>query len=143
MGLFFSSVGQYKSSWYETARNLFQSRNTQRARSELLAQENRELRLRNEQLSQDSQETKQQLEQARQLLQQQQQANEELRQRPITLPSDLALPNHTYGPKMISLCLNLCKEIGFRPTATALKIVFHWLGLDVKIPSFESMRVWS
>jgi cell shape-determining protein MreC len=70
MGLFFSSVGQYKSSWYETARNLFQSRNTQRARAEMLAQENRELRLRNGQLSQDSQETKQQLEQTRQLLQQ-------------------------------------------------------------------------
>ncbi len=44
---------------------------------------------------------------------------------------------------MISLCLNLCKEIGFRPTETALKIVFDWLGIDAKIPSFDSIRVWS
>ena len=143
MGLFFISVGEYKSSWYETARILFRSRNNQRARAAMLAEETRQLRLRNEQLRQESQETKKQLEQTRQLLQQQQQANEELRQQPITLPSDLALPNHTYGPKMISLCLNLCKEIGFRPAATGLKIVFDWLDIDAKIPSFDSMRVWS
>ena len=143
MGLFFSSVGEYKSSWYETARSLFRSRNTQRARAEMLAEEARELRLRNEQLGQSSEETKKQLEQTKQLLQQQQQANEELRQQPITLPSDLALPNHTYGPKMISLCLNLAKEIGFRPTETALQVVFDWLGIEVKVPSFDSVRVWS
>ncbi len=138
MGLFFSSVGEYKSSWYEIARNLFRSRNNQRARAEILAEEARELRLRNEQLRHKSEETKKQLEQTKQLLQQQQQqqqqqANEELRQQPIALPSDLALPNHTYGPKMISICLNLCKEIGFRPAATALKIVFDWLDIDAKV----------
>ncbi len=71
MGLFFSSVGEYKSSWYEIARNLFRSRNNQRARAELLAEEARELRLRNEQLRHKSEETKKQLEQTKQLLQQQ------------------------------------------------------------------------
>ena len=44
---------------------------------------------------------------------------------------------------MISLCLGLAKEIGFRPTETALKIVFDWLDIDTKIPSFDSIRVWS
>lgn len=44
---------------------------------------------------------------------------------------------------MMSLCLNLAKEIGFRPTETSLGIVFKWLGIDVKIPSFDSIRVWS
>lgn len=44
---------------------------------------------------------------------------------------------------MISLCLNLAKEIGFRPTETALGIVFDWLGIDAKVPSFDSIRVWS
>ena len=44
---------------------------------------------------------------------------------------------------MISLCLNLAKAIGFRPTETALKIVFDWLGIDAKVPSFDSIRVWS
>ena len=122
MGLFFNSVGQYKSTLYETARNLLRSRNNQRSRAEMLAEENRELRQRNEQLRQESQTTKKQLKQTKQLLQQQ--ANEEPRQQSVRLPSDLALPNHTFGPKMISLCLKLCKEIGFRPAATGLKIVF-------------------
>jgi len=44
---------------------------------------------------------------------------------------------------MISLCLNLAKEIGFRPTETALKIVFDWLGIKAKVPSFDSVRIWS
>jgi len=61
----------------------------------------------------------------------------------MTLASDLPLPHHSYGPKMISLCLNLAKEIGFRPTETALKVVFAWLGVDAKVPSFDSIRVWS
>jgi len=43
----------------------------------------------------------------------------------------------------MSLCLNLAKEIGFRPTETALKIVFGWLGIDATVPSFDSIRVWS
>jgi hypothetical protein len=86
---------------------------------------------------------KDELDQTRQLLRQQRQQNEELRQRPITLPSDLPLPHHSYGPKMMSLCLNLAKEIGFRPTETALKIVCDWLGIDATVPSFDSIRVWS
>ncbi len=44
---------------------------------------------------------------------------------------------------MISLCLNLAKEIGFRPTETALRIIFDWLRIDAKVPSFDSIRVWS
>ncbi len=44
---------------------------------------------------------------------------------------------------MISLCLNLAKQIGFRPTETALKTVFDWLGLDAQVPSFDSIRTWS
>ena len=44
---------------------------------------------------------------------------------------------------MISLCLNLCKQIGFRPTETALKIIFDWLAITAKVPSFDSIRVWA
>ena len=108
-----------------------------------MAAENRKLRVANQQLQQEWRHTKDQLDQTQQLLWQQEQQNEELRQQPITLPSDMPLPHHSYGPKMISLCLNLCKEIGFRPSETALKIVFDWLGVDAKIPSFDSIRVWS
>jgi len=143
MGLFAKSVGQYNSNWYETARNLFRSRNTQRARSERCAEQNRELKLQTERLAKQLRESEESHKQTQQRLHQQQQEIEELRQQPIKLPSDLPLPHHTYGPKMISLCLNLCKEIGFRPTATALSIVWNWLGIKADIPSFDVIRVWA
>lgn len=143
MALLFKSVGQYRSSLYETARGVLRSRNSQARRSERQAQQTRELRLRNEQLREELREAKKLLDQTQQLLRQQRQENEALRGQPIGLPSDLPLPQHCYGPKMISLCLNLCKRVGFRPAATALAIVFEWLGIDAKVPSWNSMRCWS
>jgi hypothetical protein len=143
MEWFYESVGQYRSSLYETARGLLRSRNNQAKRAEELARQAGELRRHNEQRAERLRETKKQLEQTRQLLRQQRKENEELRRQSVTLPSDLPLPHHSYGPKMISLCLNLCKRIGFRPAATALKIVFDCLGIDVKIPSWDSIRCWS
>jgi len=143
MRLFAKTIGQYKSSWYEIARNLFRSRNTQRARAKKLAEENRELRSQMEQLAERWREAELLREQARQQLRQQQQETEELRRQPLVLPSDLPLPHHTFGPKMISLCLNLCKEIGFRPAETALRIIFDWLGIQAAVPSFDAIRIWA
>jgi len=143
MPLLLKSVGQYSSSLYETARGLLRSRNNQAKRAEEQARQTRELKLRNEQLTEELKESKRQLDQTRQLLRQQRQENEAIRQQPVTLPSDLPLPHHCYGPKMISLCLNLCKRVGFRPAATALRIIFDWLGIDAKIPSWDSMRCWA
>lgn len=91
MGLFAESVGQYKSTWYETARNLFRSRNTQRARSERLAEQNRELKLQNGRLAEQLQQAEELRAQTQQRFHQQQQEIEELRQRSIKLPSDLPL----------------------------------------------------
>jgi len=71
------------------------------------------------------------------------QLTQQLTQQPIPWPSDLPLPHHSFGPKMIALCLNLCKAIGFRPTEAALKIIFECLGIETKIPSWSSMRIWA
>jgi len=143
MGLFTESISQYKASWYETARILFRSRNTQRARAERLAEQNRELKLQKERLAKQLRKSEELQEQDQQRIHQQQQEIEELRRQPIKLPSDLPLQHHTYGPKIISLCLNLCKEVGFRPAATALSIVWDWLGIKADIPSFDVIRVWA
>ena len=142
MGIFVETVGQYKSTWYETARNLFRSRNTHRARAERQTQQAKELRQENEQLRRELRQSEQRHDQTQQLLLQQQQENEQLRQQPIKLPPDLPLPNHSYGPRMIALCMNLSKDMGFRPAETALRIVFNWLRIDAKIPSFSSIRIW-
>lgn len=108
-----------------------------------MAEENRQLREANEQLRRKLKEHQEQLAQAQQVLKQHKQENEHLRKQPLTLPSDLPLKHHSFGPEMISLCLNLAKQIGFRPTETALKTVFDWLGVDAKVPSFDSIRTWS
>ena len=142
MGIFVETVGQYKSTWYETARNLLRSRNTQRARAERQTQQAEELRQENAQLRRELRESEERHQQTQQLLLQQQQENEQLRQQPITLPTDLPLRHHTFGPRMMALCMNLSKHIGFRPTETALKIVFKWLRIDAEVPSFSSMRIW-
>lgn len=142
MGLFAKSVGEYKSSWYETGRNLFRSRNTQRARAEQLAEQNRELKLENERLAEELERSEERRVQTQQLLHQQQQENDELRRQPVRLPVDLALPHHTYGVKMISLCLTLCQQLGFRRAKTALRIIFGWLKIEAEIPSFSAMRDW-
>ena len=142
MGIFVETVGQSKLTWYETARNLFRSRNTQRVIAERHTQQAEELRQENEQLRRKLRQSEKQLDQTQQLLLQEQQENEQLRKQPIKLPPDLPLPNHSYGPRMIALCMNLSKDIGFRPTETALRIVFKWLGITAKIPSFSSTRIW-
>jgi hypothetical protein len=42
----------------------------------------------------------------------------------VALPEDSPLPRHQYGPKMISLCVNLARRVGFRATVAVLEIFF-------------------
>lgn len=143
MSLFFSSVSQYKSSLYEIARGLIRSRDKQAERAKLQADRAALLQLQNDQLLHELKQANIQLDQVQQQLHQEQQENEKLRQQPLFLPSDLPLPYHTYGPKMISLCLNLSRELGFRPTENSIKIIFEWLGIKAKVPSWDSIRSWA
>lgn len=133
----------YKGTWYEIARNLFRSRGRQHARAERLVQENRELRQANDRLRRELQQRKDRRAQAEQRCRQLEQERDQLRQQPLTLPGDVPLKHHTFGPNMISLCLNLSRQIGFRPAETALRTVFDWLGLDAEIPSFDAIRTWA
>jgi hypothetical protein len=66
-----------------------------------------------------------------------------LRDRPIRLPSDLPVPGHSYGPKLICLCLDLAKRLGFRAANAALTIVFKFLRIQDKVPSWDSIRCWA
>ncbi len=58
------------------------------------------------------------------------------------LPEDRPLPQHEFGPKMISLCVNLARRIGLRATPEVLQEVFAWLGVSVKIPDWTTVRLW-
>ena len=43
---------------------------------------------------------------------------------------------------MISLCCQLCKQIGFRATRRVLPLMGQWLGVELKVPSRGAMRNW-
>jgi len=68
--------------------------------------------------------------------------NDRLRKEPVRLPDDPPLPFHSYGARMISLCVNLAVAIGLRPAESALRIVFDALGIEEKIPDWTSIRTW-
>ncbi len=99
MSLLFNSVSQYSSDWYEVARGLLRSRNRQAQRADIQTLVTRELRLENERLAKRLQTVQEKFDQSQQLLLQEQRENQLLRQQPVTLPTDLPLLHHSFGPK--------------------------------------------
>ena len=68
--------------------------------------------------------------------------NQRLRQQPPVLSYDPRLPHHEFGPKLISMCVNLGAKIGLRASVTCLEIVFNWLSVDEKLPDWTTVRTW-
>jgi hypothetical protein len=58
------------------------------------------------------------------------------------LPEDAPLPHHVYGPKLISLCVNLARRVGLRATEAVLLMLFEWLGIATAVPDWSTIRVW-
>jgi hypothetical protein len=141
--LFRSTPGQYKGSDYETKRNLIKSRNTQRNRAKRLRKQMDILEAQKEELQQQVAETQMQL------LAYQQATPEEHpdpdlesgipNNSPLT---ELRIPNHQFTATMIRLCINLAKQIGFRPARRALQLIFAALHITLKVPSHDVMRQW-
>ena len=68
--------------------------------------------------------------------------SQRLRSQPRVLPYDPPALHHKFGPKMISLCVNLARRIGLRPAAACLKIIFDWLGVKARLPQWTTIRTW-
>ena len=137
-----TTISQFKSSRYDTARHLLRSRNTQVKRAGRRTKQVHRLRRIVKQLGRDQLHTEQQLQQAKLQIQKLQIENAQLRKEPVRLPDDPPLPYHCYGAKMISLCVNLARTVGLRPAQSALQIVFEFLGVEDKIPDWTSIRTW-
>ena len=137
------SLSQYRSSIYEKARTLLRSRNRQAQRDQRLAKLNQELNAELQQQADLLKQANQQITLYQQQISEQQNEIQQLRSAPLSLPSDLPLPHHSYGPKMIALCLNLARKIGFRPTVAGLDIVFDWMSIKASIPTAETIRMWA
>ena len=142
MSLLFNSVGQYSTSLYETARGILRSRTKQAERADQLAQQNAVLKERCEQLNNQLEQSHQTIDSIKQQLRKAEHDNELLRSQPCRLPDDPRVPNHTYGPKLMSLCVNLAKTVGFRASEAALKIVFDWFQIKATVPCWTTIRLW-
>jgi hypothetical protein len=68
--------------------------------------------------------------------------NQRQREQPPVLPHDPRLPHHQFGPKMISVCVNLARAIGLRSTVRCLRIVLDWLGVTGTLPDWTTIRTW-
>jgi len=60
----------------------------------------------------------------------------------VKLPVGDVPPGQQYGAGLITLCVNLARQIGLRPTERALRVVFQWLQAGERIPKYQSIRGW-
>lgn len=134
---------QYKSPLSVVAGFLLRSRQTQAERAKRRTQEIQQLKKSLEQQRQTIREQHEQLAENDSQIARIEIENQRLRKQSPTLPVDPRLRHHEFGPKMISLCVNLSREIGLRPTCSALKIFFDWLGASPeKLPERTTIRNW-
>ena len=138
----FMRVAEYKSPIRVVAGVLWTSRETHRRRGREKARVIEDLQRNEEQLCRVIARQDHELAELRGQRAQLRIENQQLRQRPVVLPEDPPLPLHQFGARMISLCVNLARVIGLRPSVACLEIVFEWLGVTVKLPDWTSVRTW-
>ena len=132
----------FKSPFRIAVRFLFRSRETQKER---VVKKDQELfeskKLLRESRSRERQLEKQLDAQANRMVALEQELAE-LRSQSVRLPYDPKLPHHSFGARMISMCCNLARSVGFRGAERALNIFWQFLGLETKLPVFETIRTW-
>jgi hypothetical protein len=60
----------------------------------------------------------------------------------VQLPEDPPAPDQHYGAAMMTLSINLAREVGLRKSIRAMEVLFDWLGVKRNIPSYQAVRVW-
>ena len=138
----FIRVGLFKSPIRVVAAILLRSRETQAQRASEKSQEIQDHKRINQQQQRVISNAEEELAQKRLEIAQLRAENQRLRQQPPVLPHDPRLPHHEFGPKMISLCVNLARRIGLRPSVDCLQIVFDWLGVTERIADWTTVRTW-
>jgi hypothetical protein len=133
---------QFKSSLSVVAGFLLRSRETQARRAESRGREIQQLKKVLEQQQRTIAEQQRQLANQEAELARLKRENEQLRNQPPILPDDPPLPRHEFGPKLISLCVNLGRRIGLRAIPDVLKMVLDWLGVNARLPDWTTVRTW-
>lgn len=133
---------QFKSPLSVVAGFLLRSRETQAERAKNHTREIQQLKKDLERQQRIIREQREQLAEKSSQIARMQIENQRLYNQPTTLPDDPRLPHHEFGPKMISLCVNLARRIGLRSTPDVLKMILDWLGVDAKLPDWTTVRTW-
>jgi len=138
----FIRVGQFKSPWRVVAGFLLRSREAQAERARRKSKETEELRRVYRQQQQDLAKANEDIAEQKLQIAQLKIENQQLRKQPPLLPHDPALPSHEFGPKMISVCVNLAMKVGLRASINCMKIAMDWLGVQVRLPDWTTVRGW-
>lgn len=133
---------RFKSRLPVVATFLRRSRDRQAQRARVLAERVRRLEKALEEQSRTIRQQRNQLERASAENQALRGEVKQLRERPPILPEDPQLPRHEFGPKMISLCVNLASRVGLRAVPDVLRGILEWLGIQAKIPTWTAIRTW-
>lgn len=135
-------VPRFKSSFRTLVSSLFRSRERTRDKIQRLQKRLEVLERHQQRVVNENRALSHRLDQQRRELQESQQVVARLSATSVCLPSDPNLYRHRYGARLISMCCNLAKTVGFRAAESVLKIVRVWLGADFTIPSWTSIRTW-
>ena len=138
----FIRAGQYKSPWRVLAGILLRSRDTQAERARRKSEEIEELRRLHQRQQRAMAKANAELAEQRFQIARLQIENQRLRQQPPVLPPDPRLPHHEFGPKMISVCVNLAMKVGLRASINCMEIVLDWLEVKVRLPVWTTVRTW-
>lgn len=133
------SVPFFKSPFRVINRWLCLSREGLREKHQRLQEQLEQSEAHRQRLVNEKRELEQRLEQQRR---ESQQKIAELSSSQVRMLPDPILYRHRYGARMISVCCNLARAVGFRSAEAVLKIVRTWLGSDFEIPSWTTIRSW-
>ena len=137
-----TSVPFFKSSSRAIGRILFVSREKHRDKNQKLRQQLENLERHHQRVVNEKRELEQLCERQERELRRLRRENARLASEPTRLPADPKLDGHRFGARMIAMCCNLAKTVGFRSTETVLSIVRDWLEVEIKIPSWSGIRTW-
>jgi hypothetical protein len=60
----------------------------------------------------------------------------------VRLPDDPLPHYHQYGSRLMALSVNLARAVGFRGAVRVLRLVRDWLGVQLAIPTWQTIRDW-
>ncbi len=144
MELFRSHPSQYSSNHYETKRTLIKSRSNQRNRANRLRRRVDALEAENQRLRHSLKYAEEQLCLNRQFQQTEDTTTSSGQSTPPSNPlSDMPIAGHQFAARMVALCINLAKQIGFRPARRALQTVLEAFKLTIRVPSHDAIRNWT